>query len=1048
MDSKNKTRFLPLIASFVLALQAGAANANVAQTPLFVSAAVEPNVMLLIDNSGSMDTLIWAAGYDPDHAYPHWGNGATSGRDRASRYAANGSNIKYSALSQGSCSDGYVQGQNSQNIRKCLRLPRPVGSNTRFDGNYLNYLFETYSNNSDLTDGRIPTDHRMKVAREVATNLVRNTSGVRFGVASFNRGTSNNGGSINAACGSTTSTLTSVISGLSSDSNTPLAEAYYEITRYFRGLSRFQGSGSGTYTSPIQYRCQKNFTVVITDGLPTYDTTFPSDDPDDPDGKLPNWDGKTAPYGQPFSDGHGIGGEGTEGYSLYLDDLAKFGYDIDMRKSGTDLAGKSWNDPRFPKQNLQTYTVGFAIKNQMLEDAAFYGHGDYYTADNADQLSTALTSALTSILDQTTAAAAVATNSTRLDTDTLIYQARFNPKDWSGQLLAYQVNSDGSIGTIKWDAATKLPAHGSRKIYTWKPALTAEEASAGTEFKLLNSLNTAQQQALNLSDNLGQQRLDYLRGDRSLEQSDSGGVFRKRSSILGDIVNSDPAFVSTADFGYGTLPGDEGIAYRVFRNSSSYKSRPKMLYTGANDGMLHGFDATTGVERFAYVPNLAFNNLALLTDPDYAHRYFVDGGPRVGDAYINEVWRTVLLGTLGAGGKGVFALDISNPGSFGANQVLWEFPANPATVDADLGLGLGQAAIARLQTGQWVAIFGNGPASTNKKAVLYIVDLSNGTLLKKIDTKVGSVTAPNGLSTPVPIDLNGDRITDVVYAGDLQGNLWKFDLTGNNSNNWEVAFKSKGNPAPLFSAVDSNGRPQPITARPVVGAHPKGGVMIYFGTGKYFETGDKVVENTDARSSFYAIRDTDSVVTGRSALLQQSIIGQVTDYEFQNGTDTETYDIRFVSNHELTDAHKGWYLDLLWPNDYNSGYIGERVVAEAILRHGRIIFTTLIPELDPCAFGGTSWLMEIDAISGSRLHESVFDLNGDGLFDEKDLALLDRERLPASGKRSKEGIIKRPGIINAGEREYKFTSGTSGTIEVTTESAGGDAGRQSWRQLR
>lgn len=1035
MPDQNKIRPATFLTTLALALRCGMAAAGIAQSPLSVSAGAEPNVMLLIDNSGSMNHIIRDSRYDPGTAYAHWGNRAAG---VGSAYHRDDGHVEYRSLSQGTCSAGYIQGRRSDGTSKCLKLPAPRGDETRYTGNYLNFLFDSFATGTDLTAGQIPTGYRLQLAREVATRLVSNTTGVRFGLAAFNPPTawdSGPGGSILAPCGSSPATVISEIARLDANARSPLAETYYEITRYFRGLSRYQGGGSGNYASPIQYRCQKNFVVVISDGLPTYDRSFPGNDPDDPGGRLPNWDGIAAAVGQPYSDGSNSGGDG-EGDTLYLDDLAKFGYDIDLRKTGYDDAGRSFNDARFPKQNLVTHTVGFASADQMLADAAAYGRGSYHTATDMDALTQALGKAVSEILAASTSASAVTASSTRLSADTRIYQARFNTLDWSGQLLAYPLDiTNGSVLPPAGDAADRIPAAGDRKIFTWRPAVGTTPAQ-GIEF-LWENLSDRQRSDLDpAGDGLGEQRLAYLRGARELE----GAVFRKRGSLLGDIVNSSPVFAGAAGFGFSVLPGLEGSSYRAFVQGKS--SRPRMIYVGANDGMLHAFDAESLVERFAYMPNAVFPNLHELTRPDYQHRYYVDGSPRVSDAYLRGRWRTVLTGTLGAGGRGVFALDVTDPTRFSADDVLWEFPPNPADApsdyDADLGVVLGQAAIARLNTGHWVAMFGNGPGSRNRKAVLFIVDLATGALLATLDTKFGGASAPNGLSTPVPVDLDGDRITDVVYAGDLQGNLWKFTLPGN-KNRWGSAFESGGAPQPLFRAVDAAGRAQPITMRPAVTRHPHGGYMVYFGTGKFFEIGDKVVSAADdARNSFYAIHDTGSRISSRNALQRQVIAFEGT-VSFASDKGGAGHDVRKVSSHALSAEHKGWYLDLLWPDSYSGGYRGERVVSEPVLHAGRVIFTTLIPSADPCSFGGNGWLMELQAFTGGALPYPAFDLNGDGVLDAY------------SGVKFEE-IVSPPEILEDqdpdSDREYKYLSGSSGVILLTIEKADTTDGRLSWRQIR
>ena len=513
--------------------------------------------------------------------------------------------------------------------------------------------------------------------------------------------------------------------------------------------------------------------------------------------------------------------------------------------------------------------------------------------------------------------------------------------------------------------------------------------------------------------------------------------------MLGDIVNSNPAFVGGRDFGFRSLPGTEGTDYLIFRDTSAYKNTIPVVYVGANDGMLHAFNADNGTELFAYVPSTVFPNLDALADSTYAHQYYVNGSPRVSDAYLGASWKTVLVGAPGGGGRSVFALDITSPTAFSESKVLWEFTSGD---DADLGYVLGQPTIARMNDGSWVALVGNGYNGVNDRAMLFIINLADGTLLKKIDTGVGSSLSQNGLSAPVPVDIDGDKITDSIYAGDLQGNLWKFDVSATNSDSWDIAFKTSGGgqpqPAPLFTALDAGGTAQSITVRPSVGLHPKGGIMVYFGTGKFFEVGDNIVPLNPPVNTFYGIRDEDEKVSGRGVLQAQTIDEELYDVSFGSNV----FDVRVVSDNSIDYAtQKGWYLDLKSPV---KGAEGERVVVDPLLRNGRIIFSTLIPALDACGFGGTGWLMEIDAVNGARFSYSVFDLDGDGLFDDGDYVTLDDgSKVPVSGQRFRE-IISQPVVVDAGEREFKYISGSSGSIQTVDEKGDSSKGRQSWRQIR
>ncbi len=477
-------------------------------------------------------------------------------------------------------------------------------------------------------------------------------------------------------------------------------------------------------------------------------------------------------------------------------------------------------------------------------------------------------------------------------------------------------------------------------------------------------------------DSLGEKRLDFLRGDRSNEKP--SGVFRRRITVLGDIVNSAPVFVGVPSSRYPDSL--ESVSYSSFVTANT--NRKKVVYAGANDGMMHAFDAETGGELFAYVPHGVFRNLYRLADPAYTHLFYADGTPTVVDAFFSSptnAWRTVLVAGLNKGGQSVYALDVTNPAaiseSSAASTVLWEFTDQK---DKDLGYTYSRPAIVKLQNGVWAAIFGNGYnnteadgfQSTSGDAVLYVVNIKTGELITKLDTGVGltdpaSNSRPNGLATPAPIDQDGDGLIDTVYAGDLFGNMWKFDLSSKvNTNDWKVAFNNK----PLFTAKDASNNRQPITERPQVARGPNGqGFVVLFGTGKFMESADRLVPASPRPQSFYGIFDgTPPSVTypvTRDTLLQQSVVLETAyGYTDPGGTARSTL-VRVTSNNQRTSAHRGWYIDLLKPPGLPTGYQGEMQVTNPVLRNGRVIFTTLIPDSDICAYGGRSWLMDMDALS-------------------------------------------------------------------------------------
>ncbi len=817
---------------------------------------------------------------------------------------------------------------------------------------------------------------------------------------------------------------------------TPLRRGLQRVGRYFDNTD---GRTDPILPESLGGSCQKNFAILMTDGY---------------------WNGDSPHVGD--RDGDHIGNT--------LADVAKYYYDKDLSPLPNKVKEDSFDTATH--QHMVTYGVAFGVTGNLVDTdedgwpnpkltesgnwgnprscsncpekiddlwhAAFNGKGAFISAATPEDLVTGLAETLSDISNRVASTAAVALSTGYISGDSHIYQARFQSNDWSGQLLSFSIISDendndfgkpdtsgdGPAGA-KWDAGQKIPHHEDRIILTY-------DGDKGIPFRW-SALDDTQKDLLNEDEKL----LDYLRGDDSNEVR-NGGSFRNRSSKLGDIINSSPVFVGPPAFPYHY---DEYIEFKE-RNAA----RPGMIYVGANDGMLHAFDADTGIERFAYVPSQVFTNLSSLADRDYTHKFFVDGEPTFADVYFDDDWHTVLAGGLNKGGQGIYLLDITDPASItressAANRVLWEFTdAN----DADLGYTFSRPAIAKMKNGKWAVIFGNGynntesddSVSTTGHAVLYILFIDEGidgnwepSDYIKIDTETGSPSTPNGLATATPVDIDGDYVVDYIYAGDLRGNLWKFDVSSSNPEDWGIPF-GISSPVPLFTATDDSGTPQPITVRPEVGRTPFGkGIMVYFGTGKLLENTD--ISNDISTQSFYGILDTNSPITSRDTLLEQT----VTSVTIKNGQL-----VRVTSNNRMTRQHSGWFIDF--------PVSGERNISEPLLRAGRIIFVTMTPSGDACSAGGESWLMELDAYHGSRLNTSPFDLDDDGMFSESDYVSIDGEKLPVSGKKSNVGIINKPGVGVTEEKEVKYTAGTQGIIETVVESQGLPSSiRNSWRQV-
>ncbi|HET7176690.1 MAG TPA: PilC/PilY family type IV pilus protein [Gammaproteobacteria bacterium] len=704
-----------------------------------------------------------------------------------------------------------------------------------------------------------------------------------------------------------------------------------------------------------------------------------------------------------------------------------------------------------------------------LWHAAIDSRGEFFAADDPQAVVAAFNSIITRIQGRVGSSSSVAVNSTRLNSNTLVYQAQFNSSDWSGEVAAYSLNTtNGSVNTTTpvWKASAGIPVATSRNIFTaTTPAAptTGKTSTTGVAFQWSN-LSADEQANLNnnifgVADGNGSLRVPYLRGDQSNEQT-NGGLFRTRNVLLGDVVDSNPFYVGAQDFGYSanTTALPEGASYEAFVTTKA--ANTPMLYFGANDGMLHAVNANTGAEVFTYIPHGVYPNLSALTDPTYVHQFYVDGSPNAVDAYFGSTptWHTVLVGTTGAGARNVYALDVTNAATESGTNLIFDYDGAMAG-DNSMGYTLGVATVARLHDGNWYVLWGNGYNSPNQTAVLYLYNLSTGAITT-FDTKAGSSTSPNGMSTPAPIDFDGDKITDAIYAGDLLGNVWKLDVSSSNPSQWGWAFGTKTSPGALFTAHDANGNVQPITDRLQVGKNKNGQVVVYFGTGTYFLTSDNNVPSNPPVQSFYGIIDAGTQVAGapvagksytdRSELLQQFIVAQATP------TSSSTV-FRVTTAYSMTSSDQGWFMDLLSPPVPGTA-VGERSVSDSVLDGGRIIFTTVIPQGNACQFGGTSWLMELDANSGAQLTVSPFDVNGDGNINNSDTLTVTYTdpatnktvtvAAPVSGQQSTVGIIKTPAIIDAGNKQYKYFSGSTGKFQDVAESNPNSGGRLSWQQLQ
>ncbi len=900
------------------------------------------------------------------------------------------------------------------------------------------------------------TYHRRRefTAKNALANIIKGMDEVRIGIYGINQRIVQPLSNVNVRQGATisdfTNTLLEKLYAYTSQGGTPLKSGLKTVGSYYKDNTGVLAGVSG----PKPYgtlaeggSCQQSFAVILTDGF--YDdlsTTLAG-----------NVDGDNGP---PYADNH----------SDTLADFAMYYYETDLNSLPDEVPKNRYDKAQH--QHMATYAVAFGVggtlnpvdyddefkhkvtgqliqwakptasyKPEAVDDlwhAAVNGRGKFFNAQNPIELTGALNELMDAIGEILIASSSSVTVNgdylyAKAGPDTLLYQALYSNQhdEWTGDIKAFPV--DPVTGELKkndpkgWSAAEKLElkASNARHIVTF-------DGAAGIPFREEN-LSVAQKTALGSDPG---NKVEYLRGGEV-----SG--YRYRSQKLGDIVSSAPVFVDD------------------------------VVYSGGNDGMLHAFDAKTGEELFAYIPNLIFENLKHLTDPAYTHRFYVDLTPTVkkGDILGGtlENPKTLLVGGLRKGGKGYFALDITKAKaqitseSVLANRVLWEFPQ---TADPDMGYSFSKPIIVKTMRGgdePWAVIFGNGYNCESGVSALYITDPQDGSLIKKI---VAGAGPDNGMSHPIAVDVSNDGKVDFVYAGDLKGNLWKFDLTSTNPGDWDVAFFKSGEHQPLFQAKGPGGSPQPITTKPDVMYHPrKHGYMVCFGTGKYlgewdqadnsiqtiygiWDYGDRVYDprtrswSPDDNEEFLGAfnRGASPQLSNQPAgvtLLQQTL----TDRTITISSEERT--IRMLSNEKpswitMPDAnnptaqkpdpshsepnHAGFYLEL--PP-------GERVISDVVIRDRLLLVIGFTPNSDRCGPGGDSMFMAINAFTGGYSGGGVFDITGDRKIDEKDLLSL--TGLPSHWAPSGVGYsgnIHSPAILKLPTSDGMYLSSSSGEIAL------------------
>ena len=558
------------------------------------------------------------------------------------------------------------------------------------------------------------------------------------------------------------------------------------------------------------------------------------------------------------------------------------------------------------------------------------------------------------------------------------YRGWFENGAWQGDVIEYTVSATGSLSTSvdltdvspsnpgsppdNWSAHVQFAAAeaSSSSYWTNSRKVITYNGSAQKAFRWGN-LSSAQKTALDAAAANGgassSDILDFIRGDRANETPNGG--YRGRYTVMGDVIHSNPVYVGPPNSSF-TVDG-----YAAWAAGTGRVDRDARIYVGANDGMLHAFDADDGNEAWAYIPSMLVGDLDRLAGRPYSHRYGVDGNLTAQDVRFPGdsagVWRTMLVGGLGAGGKGWFGLDITNPSissesaSSGSDiKVMWELDA---TSDADLGYSYGQPVIAKLNDQKWYAIVGNGYVSTNGVAMLYIIDIDDGDV-RKLSTSSGSTISPNGLSAPTLVDVNRDGTADIVYAGDIDGQLWKFDLSSTSADTWAVAYSG----TPLHPGTST----QPIIQPPEVTLHPGVGHIVYFGTGRLFTTGEIATTTTQA---LYGIWDkgTTPPSADDQELLSQTLSGDLTYTATDISETVQTFNpdagaIDWASKH-------GWKVELP---------AGFRVLSPPQLRGGRVKVTVTQPSTRD------NYIVEAYYLDGGSPGSTIFDLDQSGALNNLD----------------------------------------------------------------
>jgi len=804
--------------------------------------------------------------------------------------------------------------------------------------------------------------------------------------------------------------------GIRPTGGTPLVPALDRAGRYYTSGSMPGAPGTTARSDTVPLACTPNYTILSTDGYWTSRGSVSVGDTDrivpdlpanvyadpstgavrnDPVAGVPLVAGQDFPA--PFFDGTGT--------SDSLADVAMHYWIRDMTGSS---AGKVQATPGDPAtwQHMVTYTIGLGAAGTLsaspaagstwpapqpgtasaiddLWHAALNGHGQYFNSSDPARLRTSIGGILDDIASRTGSAAAVSvSNPSLLPGDNLAFTSSFNSGSWTGDLQAFAVDLQTGVlaGTPLWSAQPLLDAKPLANRYVasfdGSSGVPFTAAGLGAKAARLNSPNVPP----GPSDNAAV--IAYLRGERSGEAQDGGGSasqpYRARSHLLGDVVDAEAVYVSAPRASY-TDPG-----YGAFRTGPA-ASRPKVVYQGANDGMLHAFDAASGEELWAYVPGALVDAplsagqtgtsalVGLTQQALFQHRFYVDGTPTATDVDLSNTalnqptppaprWATVLVGGLAKGGRGYYALNVTDPTAASDGEVaaklMWEFPnaATPAATRASIGFSYGVPVTVKTRAAGWVTLLTSGynngsDTGGDGSGYLYVLNTATGQLIQQLRTGAGSASSPSGLArvSAFLVSPGSDDTVDFVYGGDLLGNVWRFDLSGASTGSWNVTR--------LATLADPGGTPQPITVAPELGV-VNGKRVVYVGTGRYLGPTD-VPGTTGANAgatqqqSFYGLMDDMSGTPIASPVRGQLVA--------QTATPAPNGEINLTTNPVNLATKRGWVLD------FAPSPSGERATTNPVLFGGVLSFTTNTPSADPCKPGGSSNLYFLNYSNGGAI---------------------------------------------------------------------------------